>query len=204
MIVGVESNFVLELTFRQEEARDCARILELAEQQAIQLVIPACALFEPYETLIRRSKERKNVDRALKRELDQLARTDTYARLGKASQTIRRVLAESGDEQAQSLADTIDRIVGTATVIPLDAEVIRRSREGKGDLPPQDAVVLASIVRFLEAQGKDPKLFANRNRRDFRTHPVKDQLAKYNCKLLFRFSHARGYIEAAVQKRSLP
>jgi hypothetical protein len=65
MIVGVESNFVLELTFRQEEAADCTRILTFAKQKAIQLVIPACALFEPYETLIRRSKERDNVAREL-------------------------------------------------------------------------------------------------------------------------------------------
>jgi hypothetical protein len=45
MIVGVESNFVLELTFRQEEAAECTRILTFAEQKVIQLVIPACALF---------------------------------------------------------------------------------------------------------------------------------------------------------------
>jgi hypothetical protein len=60
VIVGVETNFVLELTFRQEEETECARILAFAEQNAIQLIIPACALFEPYDTLIRRAKERKS------------------------------------------------------------------------------------------------------------------------------------------------
>lgn len=41
MIVYVESNFVLELALRQEEHGACERILEHAEANHIELVIPA-------------------------------------------------------------------------------------------------------------------------------------------------------------------
>ena len=202
MIVGVESNFVLELTFRQEEAAECTRILAFAEQKAIRLVIPACALFEPYETLVRRAKERNKVARALQKELRQLARTDTYTELRQTSETVTRVLAESNEEQAESLTQTIDKIVGIATVIPLDAKVLKHSlafQLGYG-LPPQDSVVFASIDQFFEEQGKGPKLFANKNHRDFTGGLVAGQLAKHDCKLLPKFSQARGYIEGILQK----
>jgi hypothetical protein len=165
-------------------------------------VIPACALFEPYETLRRRAKERAKIADELKQELQQLARTDTYAELGKTSETVTRTLAESSKEQAGSLAKTIDKLVRIATVIPLDANVIKHSLAVQlaYGLTPQDSVVFASIDRFFGAQGDNPKLFANKNRRDFANDLVEGQLAKHNCKLLPKFSQARGYIEGLLQK----
>ena len=49
MIVYVESNFVLELAFLQEESEDCSEILQLAEAQRIELVFPSFCVGEPYE-----------------------------------------------------------------------------------------------------------------------------------------------------------
>jgi hypothetical protein len=202
MIVGVESNFVLELAFRQEEAGECRQILSLAEQSAILLAIPACALFEPYETLIRRSKARDNVAFELERELQQLARTESYAQLRETSKDIAQALSESCKEQAASLASTIDQIVGIATVIPLDSEVIKHSLAAQRELslPPQDSVVFASIIRFFDLQEQDSKLFANKNTMDFAKDPIADRLAKHNCKLLPRFGQARRYIESTLPK----
>jgi hypothetical protein len=56
MIVLAESNFVLELALQQEERDEVERLVAMAEARRIELVVPACALFEPYETLIRRKK----------------------------------------------------------------------------------------------------------------------------------------------------
>jgi predicted nucleic acid-binding protein len=202
MIVSVESNFVLELTYRQEEAGDCARILDLAEQKMIRLAIPACALFEPHETLVRRSKQRKAVAGALKDELKQLVRTDTYAGLGKASETLVHALRESVEEQAESLARTIDKVAGIATVIPLDTTIIQHARAVQlaYGLPAQDSVIFASLDKFLQTEEEEPKLFANKNRRDFRNNQVEERLAKYNCKLILLFSDARAYIEKSLEK----
>ena len=44
MILLVESNFVLELAFRQEQVANVERLIELAAQRRIELVIPGCAL----------------------------------------------------------------------------------------------------------------------------------------------------------------
>ena len=53
MIVVVESNFVIEFAFRQAEFAAAHQLMILAERGVIELVVPACALFEPYETLVR-------------------------------------------------------------------------------------------------------------------------------------------------------
>ena len=69
MIVLAESNFVLELALRQEQFEHAQRILGLAEEKHLRLVVPACSLTEPYQTLIRRRRERKEFSRKLQDEL---------------------------------------------------------------------------------------------------------------------------------------
>lgn len=49
MNVYIESNFVLELAFLQEQSSSCEEILRLAEGAHIRLVVPAYALIEPYD-----------------------------------------------------------------------------------------------------------------------------------------------------------
>ena len=47
MIVYVESNFVLELAFLQEQHESCNTIITLAESSQVELVIPAFSIVEP-------------------------------------------------------------------------------------------------------------------------------------------------------------
>ncbi len=67
MIVYVESNFVLELAFLQEEYESCLELLHLAESEAIHLVLPAFSVGEPYEVWVRRSKQRRELRDQLRR-----------------------------------------------------------------------------------------------------------------------------------------
>jgi hypothetical protein len=48
VITYVESNFVLELAFRQEDSASCEELLALAESRQIELLIPAYCLGEPF------------------------------------------------------------------------------------------------------------------------------------------------------------
>lgn len=61
MDVYVETNFVLELALLQEQQQSCQKLLDLAEARRINLILPAFSLTEPYETLIRREKNRRNL-----------------------------------------------------------------------------------------------------------------------------------------------
>jgi predicted nucleic acid-binding protein len=69
VIVLAESNFVLELALQQEQFEHAERILQLAENRHLRLVVPACSLMEPYQTLLRRRHERKEFRRRLQDEI---------------------------------------------------------------------------------------------------------------------------------------
>jgi hypothetical protein len=58
--IYVETNFVLELVFEQEQFKSCEEILLLSEQKLATLIIPAYSLAEPHEKLIRQARNRSH------------------------------------------------------------------------------------------------------------------------------------------------
>jgi len=200
VIVAVESNFVLELTFRQEEAIECERIMELASSGGVQLVIPACSLFEPFETLARRRIQRDQILNALNRELRELARTQAYAGLAETSKSVTRALAESGELHAAALESVMWKIAGLSTVIPLTGETMRKALGYQLVYPlsAQDNIVLASIDDYFSSENGAHKVFANKNRKDFSSPVVEGHLRQYRCRVIGSFADTRRYIEHAI------
>lgn len=78
MIVYVESNFILELAFLREEHESCKTLLELAESNEIELVLPAFSIGESYEAWVRHSKRRKITYDTLVIEISELSRSKPY------------------------------------------------------------------------------------------------------------------------------
>lgn len=74
----VESNFVLELVFAQEDREHCETLLDGAESGTFELAIPSYCLGEPLETLGRRHSDRRRVQNALQQEVRQLRRVTEY------------------------------------------------------------------------------------------------------------------------------
>jgi len=109
--VYVESNFVLELALLQEQHASCEEILRLREAGSIHLVIPAYSIAEPYETLVRRHKQRKRMKADLDDELRQLARTTTYAQRLIGFQDLTVLLIDSADEEAKRLEEIRTRLL---------------------------------------------------------------------------------------------
>lgn len=99
MITYVESNFILELAFRQEDHSSCESLLQLAEAGLIRLVLPAYCVGEPYERLVRRDRQRRDVHRKLKDELRELARSAPYALAASNLDGLTGLLVEAGDDE---------------------------------------------------------------------------------------------------------
>ena len=78
MTVYVESNFVLELALLQEQHESCDRVVSLASENRVRLVVPAYSLVEPYETLTRFFKKRQAIGEEVRAELRQLGRSAPY------------------------------------------------------------------------------------------------------------------------------
>ena len=99
MIVYVESNFVLELAFLQEEYERCLELLRLAESQDIHLVLPAFSIGEPYEVWVRRSKQRRALRDQLSTAIRELSRSRPYQASSHEFQELTNLLLRSGEEE---------------------------------------------------------------------------------------------------------
>ena len=202
MNVYVESNFVLELAFLQEQCSSCEKILSLCEARRIQLLIPAYSLAEPYETLTRRQKRRKRIKEKIDTELRQIARTSAYVdRLGDLHD-LTALLIKLADEEEMRLEEIRSRLMRITEVIPLDASVVSVAAmqyQQTHGFSPQDALVFASVLSHLEQVSAPQSCFLNRDSKDFDNQIVVEQLNGYDCKLLPRFDSGHDFILNALR-----
>lgn len=201
MIVYVESNFVLELGLRQEEHEPCERILQHAETDATELVVPAYSLVEPYETWHRKASDREEARDRLDSQMTQLSRSESYAEVIEGSTRITALLTRSIDEDKKRIDDVCRRLLTSGTVAPLDATAGRRALELQvtRDLSPQDAAVFASILFHLEKAGPDgPRIFVTRDPDDFLTPEIKGDLESLDARLIPSFTDAVAFLEASL------
>jgi predicted nucleic acid-binding protein len=194
--IYVESNFVLELALLQEQHASCEDILRLCEAGNAQLIIPAYSLVEPYETLIRRHRQRKQMKAELDSELQQLARTATYADRLDGFQNLTALLIDSADEEAKRLEETRSLLSRTAEIIPLDGAILAIATRYQlaHDLSPQDALVYATVLSHLTQSGALQSCFLNKNSKDFDDPDLVEELNTYNCRLLPRFDIGYQFI----------
>lgn len=88
MIVYVETNFVLELAYLQEENARCAAILDLAVQDQIDLLIPAFCGIEARMSQRQRSRSRALFREGLAQQLRELGRSQPYATLQASTEAL--------------------------------------------------------------------------------------------------------------------
>lgn len=81
MIVYVESNFLLELAYRQERSVSCGEMLRMARENAVRLVLPAFCVAEARATWRRRVSERQEFHSRFRYHLRGIARSERYRAL---------------------------------------------------------------------------------------------------------------------------
>jgi len=156
MLVYVESNFVLELAFQQEQSGSCQALLALCAEGRATLIMPAFSVAEPFQTLVARARERKRLAESLEAQIGQLARSDNLAAQADALRPLTGLLVRSAEEERSGLRDAMRNILDAAVLIPLDADVIRdaASLEVSLQLSPQDAIALASVASNSSAASR--------------------------------------------------
>lgn len=201
MIVYVETNFVLELTFLREEHESCEQILRLAEQRRLGLVLPAYCIGEPYEALVRRDKRRQDVHQRLTSELRELSRSADHAEAARELGGLTGLLIASGEHERQSLNAVLQRLIQTATLIPIDADVLAGALRAQADLglSPQDSVVYASVrSRVLSTEGS--QCFVNKNTKDFLIPQIEEEFEHRGCRLIGSFHNALDFIDSVITR----
>jgi predicted nucleic acid-binding protein len=199
--IYVETNFVLELVFQQEQFVSCEQILQLSEAGRIKLVVPAYSLAEPHEKLSRQAKSRREIQQVLDTELRQLARTTSYTARINSIQDIANLLVQSNKDESQRFVQYRDRLLKNTEVIPLTADILTEAAtyEDPFDLKPQDALVYASVIFHLRQHQPTVACFLNRNSRDFDSPDIVNELSKFNCRMIPRFDHGYDFIQSQLQ-----
>ena len=196
MNVYVETNFVLELALLQEQHQSCENILCLCESGRANLILPAYCLAEPYETLIRRQRERKKLGTSLGNEITQLARTSCYTRQIDVSREVVGFLVRSSDDEINRMTNVRTRLLEIAEIISLDHIVLEAVAQHQlnYDLFPQDAIVYASVLAHLAQYKPGRSCFLNKNSKDFDDPDIRQVLEQYNCTMLPRFDHGYQFL----------
>lgn len=200
MNVYVETNFLLELAFLQEQHESCESIMGLCKAGKIGLILPAYSMVEPFETLTRHYKRRTELRMELEKELDQLGRTSSYTQRVRELQEINTLLIRCNEEERQRLEEMRARLMKIAEIIPLDSTVLAAApnHEAESGLSPQDAVVYASVLHHLSHNPTTGSCFLNKNSKDFGDPDIVDALAQFNCKILLSFDQGRNYVQSRV------
>ncbi len=201
MNIYVETNFVLELTFEQEQCSSCEQILQLCEAGKAKLIIPAYSLAEPHEKLTRQAKNRRELQQLLNAELRQLLRTTSYASRIKSIQDIASLMIQSNEEEQHRFIQCRDRLLQVGEIVALNASILREAvvYETTYDLTAQDALVYASVMTHLRSDSPDQACFLNRNSKDFDSPDIVEELRQLNCRMIPRFDTGYNFIQAQLQ-----
>jgi len=204
MNIYVESNFVLEFALRQAQFQSCENIITLCESGRACLVLPAFCLAEPFDTLVRRTKDRKELKKKLDIEFNQLSRTALYTNQLDSLREVSQILIQSSLEEEQRLHQALLKILKVCEVIQIVPSILTLAadyRLAPFELDIQDAIVYASIVHHLSiSKLASRKCFINRNSRDFNKPDIQAILDSHACKMLFNFDKGYNYILSVQEK----
>lgn len=197
MRVYVESNYVLELVFGQEQWQSCESILDMAEAGSIELAIPALSLIEPYQRIVRRQRDREQLRRSLDQERAEVARVSAYQDPADQLQSLATFLLSSSQRDQARMLAVRGRILAACQVTPLDAPVLvdATNLAERFGLSPEDAAVLASVRADMAVAGTLEALFLTRNSKDFKDPDIQ---AFIGCRILFDFDDGLSLIRTLV------
>jgi len=200
--IYVETNFVLELTFEQEQCLSCEQILQLCETGQAKLIIPAYSLAEPHEKLTRQAKSRRELQQLLDTELRQLSRTASYASRIKSIQDIASLMVQSNEEERHRFNKYRERLLKVGEIVALTADILieAASYEKIYDLTPQDALVYASVLHHLRRYQPQQACFLNRNSKDFDSPDIVEELNQFNCRMIPRFDRGYSFLQSQLSR----
>lgn len=198
MNVYVETNFLLEIAYEQEQEQACLDLLELVESSpSLQLAVPAFCYSEALWNLRGRRKERQALQRQMDLALREIGRTRSLKEHAKGD--LVGLLTQSIQDGETRLEDVRERLIHLGEVLPLTREVFLKAAELSESfgLQEPDAVVLATVLLDRKSSST-PGWFLTRNSKDFDAS-VEETLSTLDCTLMTSFDSGLARIRRALQ-----
>ncbi len=205
MIVYVESNFVLEIAFEQEQALSANAILTLAESDKLKLAFPSFVMSEPFESVMRERRERNVLHDSLVKTLNKLQRSEPHRQIMLDLEPVISVLKDAHVRELDLLHSTFDRLLSTGECIDVNISSFREALKYQKNLGlfPQDSIVYATMVTDLMTRPeKEVKCFLSRDKRAFDNEDdrsIKTELESYNCRYIGSFAQGLSFIQHELQ-----
>jgi predicted nucleic acid-binding protein len=203
MLLYVETNFILELAYVQEESAECQQLLSWAETGELALVVPAFCAIEARMSWQGNVKRRNRLLSDVRSELRQLSRSRPLAEITEDSKAFVASLIDTAQTDRTRLETAVATVLRCGQVIPVTPAIVQVALlyETELGLSAQDATVYASVVRHVSrAERAEDKVFVTTNSNDFAVPNIEDELARSNCKLLTRFAAAEGFVRSRLNR----
>lgn len=209
MIIYVESNFIVEIALEQEQLASAQAILELAESKQITLIFPNFVFSEPFERIMRESRERNAVYNSLVNSLTSLQRSEPHKNIMRDMEPVIRILREAYSRQMNLLHSTFERLLRVGECINISAAHFKNvlAYQQNLGLSPQDSIIYATIIEDLQVRSRDEeKCFLSRDRKAFWSPDIRSELAAYKCRYIGSFQQGLEYVQHVLQNTgsSLP
>ena len=203
MNVYVESNFVLEHALEQEDFDSCTKIIELAANRQIRLILPAFSLAEPHQAIAGKVKARSRLSEDLRIHLNELGRSRRHREMPARFDALAAALIASAQFEREGVRRTVKELLQASDIIPLDIATLHSATamELEYELSGQDSIVLASVLAHLETNTPPESCFLNRNSKDFDDPSIRKTLDAYGCKFFAKFAPGLAYILARLESK---
>lgn len=207
-IVYVETNFLLEIALRQEQAYAARRILELAMTGKIHLHVPSFSISEAVNTITNRIAKIKDTEREItqkrKKILRRLKRSRTKVHRQESKRLAESVLdvARVTETELNNLKAVLRTMLRCSTTIELTrALVVASTRaERKYGLAFSDALVFASVQHDARNRRNVPKYFITRDKKDLGQPDVKNALRRRGVKVVPSFDDGLEAVQASISR----
>ncbi|CAN5565069.1 hypothetical protein BH11ARM2_BH11ARM2_13630 [soil metagenome] len=185
----VETNFVNQIVLERDEpdiVRATAQIVRWAEEQSIELALPAFSLLEAEFTFRSGDKRRNRLWEELRREELELQRSPVTRPAATELARFRETYLLIGKDESARYDAMLESFLRNAVLIPLDAGILSEATKLKESrLNRADAVVFASCLKYFEthpSQG-ERRIFYTQNKGDFK-EPHAARLQSHDVELV--------------------
>lgn len=198
MTLIVETNFILHIALRQEQAEPAETLLTRAEAGSIRLAMPASAISEAVSLVTYRRRDRiRQVDQ-LDPLLQELQRSSPHTALSTSLQALVKSVGQTGVADIDFARSVIDRCVQVADLLPLDVQAwsIAKAAVTRFNLELGDAMIYGAATRYLQTTKLPTSVFCSTDSAAFSSRDIRQELKSMGCHVIGKFEDVIAYLDS--------